>query len=143
MSGYNYPPEFRRMKPLILARDGYRCVCCGRSDEELLVHPRCGTALIVHHEDGNKENNDKHNLATVCRSCQAKDHTGMHSRRQIYCRGVLRSHLAPIPLELVPVDAVSISFPYPPFYTALADEIRKISEVYARGLAFCDLEEGI
>jgi HNH endonuclease len=56
-------PLSRHLRVQVLARDGYRCLMCGRSKEEV--------ALEVDHvipvADGGTD--ELHNLATLCRDC--------------------------------------------------------------------------
>ena len=54
-----YTLEFRRARPLVLARDDNRCVKCGAS-----------MALEVHHIEGYKHNEEK-DLVTLCYLCHA------------------------------------------------------------------------
>lgn len=53
----------------------YRRVCLDTKGEECEI---CGTTedIIVHHVDGDRENNDIDNLVPVCKSCHGKIHTG-------------------------------------------------------------------
>ena len=55
--------RYREMRPLILKRDGSRCVECGETER-----------LEVHHLDENPLNNTAANLVTVCRPCHEKVH---------------------------------------------------------------------
>lgn len=56
-----YPNEYRRLRPLILERDGYRCVKC-----------LAETSLVVHHIDNDKKHNCFLNLVTLCDGCNHK-----------------------------------------------------------------------
>ena len=53
----------------------YRRVCLDTKGEECEI---CDTTedIIVHHVDGDRENNDIDNLVPVCKSCHGKIHTG-------------------------------------------------------------------
>lgn len=59
--GRPYPREFRKLRPLILERDGYRCVMCGDEQNN-----------AVHHIDYNKQHNSFLNLVTLCRACNLR-----------------------------------------------------------------------
>jgi len=62
---FPYSPAWtRRLKRSIRERDNYTCQVCGALQEEV-VFP-------VHHIDYNKENCDRENLITLCRSCHSK-----------------------------------------------------------------------
>lgn len=53
----------------------YRRVCLDTKGEECEI---CGTTeeIVVHHVDGDRENNAIDNLVPVCKSCHGKIHTG-------------------------------------------------------------------
>ena len=57
---------WRATRMQVLQRDGFRCVRCGVSQDELI---RDGQALEAHHRDGNRNNNDLPNLETLCPGC--------------------------------------------------------------------------
>jgi len=61
-----------KFKELIRERDGYRCVECGKQQDEE------GKSLSVHHIDYDKANLDPKNLITLCHSCHSK--TNLHDR---------------------------------------------------------------
>ncbi len=64
-----YGLEFnRQLKQKILQRDSYRCTNCGVPQEE------CISSLVIHHNAGNKGNNNEENLRTMCRSCHLRLH---------------------------------------------------------------------
>ena len=50
-----------------------KCICCKNS------FPK----IAIHHVDGNKENNNKNNLVTVCLSCHQLIHKGFNKRNRI------------------------------------------------------------
>jgi 5-methylcytosine-specific restriction endonuclease McrA len=59
---------FDNVRELVLARDGSKCVVCGKTEK-----------LVVHHKDRRgrnvpNPNNDIRNLETRCRSCHLKEH---------------------------------------------------------------------
>lgn len=65
-----------------LARDGFRCVFCGISNDE--HQHKYGVAINVHHIDNrgfavkkSDRNGELKNLLTVCVSCHAKIHHGV------------------------------------------------------------------
>lgn len=55
--------RFRELRPLIMRRDGQRCVLCETTER-----------LEVHHIDQDALNNRATNLATVCRECHMRAH---------------------------------------------------------------------
>lgn len=55
--------RFREMRPLVMRRDGHRCVLCEHSE-----------GLEVHHIDENPLNNRAVNLVTLCPPCHRKVH---------------------------------------------------------------------
>ena len=59
------------LKSLVWERDGGACRECGRGQEK-----GRGRALVVHHLDYDKANNDLDNLILLCRRC----HLGGHAR---------------------------------------------------------------
>ena len=60
-----YTEQFSyELKKQVKERDSFTCVICGENKK----------ALIVHHKDKTKLNNDINNLITVCRSCHRKIH---------------------------------------------------------------------
>lgn len=60
------------IRPLIMARDQYRCRICQVTS----------LSLHVHHMDGNQRNNEPANLISLCRSC----HNRAHGRAVIVCQ---------------------------------------------------------
>lgn len=60
-----YTEEFSyELKQKVKERDGYECQLCGEHEK----------ALVVHHKDKTKTNNDINNLITLCRACHIKTH---------------------------------------------------------------------
>jgi len=65
-----YPPEFREaLKEKVRKRDNRTCQLCGadkntKGEEEV--------KMVVHHIDGDKQNNSSSNLVTLCSSCNSK-----------------------------------------------------------------------
>ena len=55
--------RYREMRPLVMKRDGQRCVLCEST-----------TRLHVHHIDENPTNNRAVNLVTLCQPCHLKVH---------------------------------------------------------------------
>jgi len=55
--------RFRELRPLVMKRDGQRCVLCEETEK-----------LEVHHIDENPLNNRTANLVTLCRPCHEKVH---------------------------------------------------------------------
>jgi 5-methylcytosine-specific restriction endonuclease McrA len=55
--------RYREMRPLVLRRDGEKCVLCAKASH-----------LDVHHINENPADNRASNLVTLCRSCHQKAH---------------------------------------------------------------------
>ena len=58
-------------KDEIRERDGFTCLDCGVTQEQLVGFLK---QLDVHHKDHNKNNGHNDNMATLCRSCHQKRH---------------------------------------------------------------------
>ena len=56
-------PLSRHLRVQVLARDGYRCLMCGRSKEEVALE----VGHVIPVADGGTD--ELHNLATLCRDC--------------------------------------------------------------------------
>lgn len=70
-----YAPGFGRvLKSSIRARDGFACVLCGSTENEL------GYALTIHHIDYDKSNHCSRNLASVCKACNSR----VNSNRDVW-----------------------------------------------------------
>jgi putative alpha-1,2-mannosidase len=59
--------EWRKLRLKILERDNFTCQYCGFKAEKW---------QIVHHIDGNPNNNEKNNLETICPMCNLIHHAG-------------------------------------------------------------------
>jgi hypothetical protein len=59
--------DWARLRLMILKRDDYTCRYCGFKAEKW---------QIVHHIDGNPNNNDEGNLETICPMCNLIHHAG-------------------------------------------------------------------
>jgi predicted HNH restriction endonuclease len=66
-------PSWHRARRAALARDGYRCQKCGRTQAEAKKAGRTGKGLHVHHVDGvgssRDETHDVDKLTTLCELC--------------------------------------------------------------------------
>ena len=78
-----YPEEFWEKREAIRERDGRVCQICGVHESQL------DRRLDVHHIDGDKQNNDDHNLISLCRECHGKAEKG--EDREYYA-AFLQSH---------------------------------------------------
>jgi hypothetical protein len=77
-TGTSYADWFRKMRRLIIHRDGTVCVACKKCPPPLR-HLRKGVpavrgSLLVHHIDENPANNRAENLITLCKSCHLIHH---------------------------------------------------------------------
>jgi len=61
-----YSREFYRRRNSVREEDGYKCRICGKEESNLK------SKLCVHHIDYNKNNIERSNLISLCRSCHAK-----------------------------------------------------------------------
>lgn len=63
--------EWKSLREVILKRDNYHCMCCGRTAEE------SGTSLSIHHNNYDNlfdEANHLDDLVTLCKVCHASVH---------------------------------------------------------------------
>ena len=60
--------EWKQIRKKILERDNYACQYCGFKAEKW---------QIVHHIDGNPNNNRQSNLMVICQMCNLVEHAGM------------------------------------------------------------------
>ncbi len=60
--------QWRKIRQRILERDDFTCQYCGFKAEKW---------QIVHHTDGNPNNNSESNLMTICQMCNLIEHAGM------------------------------------------------------------------
>ena len=60
--------DWKQIRLKILERDGNACQYCGF---------KCDKWQIVHHIDGNPNNNQRSNLMVVCQMCNLIEHAGM------------------------------------------------------------------
>ena len=76
--GTSYALWFSEMRPLILERDGFRCVNCNRKqkDKHFVWRGREHTKsnLAIHHIDEDVANNRAENLVTLCQKCHHRHH---------------------------------------------------------------------
>jgi len=59
--------SWQKLRKTILQRDDYQCQYCGYNSEKF---------QIVHHIDGNPENNSDDNLVVICQMCNLVEHSG-------------------------------------------------------------------
>jgi 5-methylcytosine-specific restriction endonuclease McrA len=76
--GTSYADWFRKMRPLIITRDGGVCAACRQCPPPTRYLrkgvPAERSALLVHHIDENPANNRPENLVTVCEGCHMVHH---------------------------------------------------------------------
>lgn len=63
---------WRKLRASILRRDGFACVVCGVTKEQL--EEAEDPPLEVDHIDGDPENNERWNLVTLCSECHHNKH---------------------------------------------------------------------
>jgi 5-methylcytosine-specific restriction endonuclease McrA len=68
--GQSYAKEYHDARPLVMERDGRRCVVCGQT--EIIGKDRSN--LLVHHRNENIRDNRLENLVTACGTCHAVHH---------------------------------------------------------------------
>lgn len=78
LTGTSYADWFRKMRPLILLRDGGLCVVC-RQCPPPMRYLRKGVmtergSLVIHHVDEHPANNLPENLVTLCKGCHMVHH---------------------------------------------------------------------
>lgn len=76
-TGTSYAKWFRSMRPLILQRDGEKCVAC--SETPVIAYVRNGkpvqkSGLVIHHLNEKPWDNTAENLITLCFTCHAVHH---------------------------------------------------------------------
>ncbi|MFF1834215.1 HNH endonuclease [Streptomyces sp. NPDC058231] len=76
--GSSYASWFRAMRPLVLDRDGRRCVAC-KAPETFMTFIRKGkvqqrTTFHVHHVNEEVRDNRPENLVSLCSNCHAVHH---------------------------------------------------------------------
>ena len=59
--------EWQKLRKKILQRDEYACQYCGFKSQKY---------QIVHHIDGNPQNNSDDNLVVICQMCNLVEHAG-------------------------------------------------------------------
>lgn len=72
------------VRPAVLERDGHRCVCCGRNDEEANLTIHHSQYDILYHE---MEGDNLKKLVTLCSVC----HRAIHSAKSNYQRFKMKS----------------------------------------------------
>lgn len=77
-TGRSYALWFDSMRPLILERDGDRCVACGAQERTTARvwrgRPIQVSSLLVHHINEDTTNNRPQNLITLCATCHVTHH---------------------------------------------------------------------
>lgn len=75
VDGSSYAEWFRQMRPIVLERDGWKCVACSAA-HELVPNGRGGmkSMLVIHHCDEKPQNNLPENLITMCATCHMLHH---------------------------------------------------------------------
>jgi 5-methylcytosine-specific restriction endonuclease McrA len=67
-------PDWYTNRKLAKARDGYKCVDCGKTEEQEKIDSKRNRGLSVHHKNPYEESFDStlENLVTLCQSCHMK-----------------------------------------------------------------------
>jgi 5-methylcytosine-specific restriction endonuclease McrA len=80
-SGASYADWFRKMRPIVLERDGHECAVCGAvNDRKTTRRPlknggyQVRSTLAIHHIDHNPANNRVENLISLCFQCHKSHH---------------------------------------------------------------------
>ncbi len=80
-TGTSYADWFKKMRPVILERDGHCCVACGAKNAQQVtrrVLKRGGyqkrSRLTIHHIDNQPPNNIAENLVALCWVCHSRHH---------------------------------------------------------------------
>jgi len=72
-----YPPEFKRMRKILLRRPGI-CIACGK----VVKSQTANEHLVVHHIDEDIFNNKLNNLLVMCNSCHHILHRAKEKARR-------------------------------------------------------------
>ncbi len=75
--GQSYTVAFREIRPIVLKRDGFKCMKCGthqKFKKTRVVGAKPVSNLIVHHRNQDIHDNRMRNLLTMCRPCHASHH---------------------------------------------------------------------
>lgn len=76
-TGTSYAEWFRRMRPLILERDGRRCVVCSAAPSIVVTwrgQQVTRSQLVIHHLNERPWDNRPENLIALCSKCHAVHH---------------------------------------------------------------------
>ena len=60
---------YRKMAQAIIPADQWKCYYCGATSSKSRTDPTKQLPLLVHHIDGNRNNNDPSNWRIVCKRC--------------------------------------------------------------------------
>ncbi len=85
------PDNWQEAQKRIFRQDRKRCVVCGANSWI--------KKLLVHHRDGNEQNNKPSNLITVCHDCHAKFPVPPFSEN-FYCKTIIHRWYDPVCLRL-------------------------------------------
>ncbi|BCX02740.1 MAG: hypothetical protein KatS3mg053_0678 [Candidatus Roseilinea sp.] len=162
----NYGPNWEQQRQAARARDGYRCVICGKPESPGQPHhvhhrrPFRSFGYVRGENDRYLQANDLDNLMTVCPSCHAKIETAAPVNRALSGLCYLLGNLAPLfvmcdPSDIAATfDAASPHTRLPtitlyelvPGGTGLADELMahhaELMTMAAQRVAECPCEHG-
>jgi DEAD/DEAH box helicase domain-containing protein len=113
----NYGPNWDAQRALARARDGYRCVQCGRAEEGGRQHdvhhiqPFRSFGYVPGLNENYRQANDLDNLQTLCRACHARAEAGRGTQTALGGLAYALGNLAPLFLMCDPRDLGVVSEP--------------------------------
>lgn len=91
-----YSPDFtNELKLEIRKRDGFKCQCCGMTNEEHIIV--IGYNLTIHHISYCKGDNRPENLITLCNQCNVRANYNREYWQEYYTNKINNTHFDYIP----------------------------------------------